>query len=159
MEYAEQVFIERGINGTPLTMLEMMAERDDDQYNMFYEDVYFQETFDDAAENMDNIDEIIGDKDLNAESFFKRSIQNLESGHFPTSRPVNPFPDLKTYVPEEYYEPISEYDLQMKNFDPMGSYDELQKYYEHTGQKNKEPLWNYQRRTKQLRKGRLYKPM
>jgi hypothetical protein len=25
----------------------------------------------------------------------------------PTPRPVNPFPDLKTYIPEEYYEPVS----------------------------------------------------
>ena len=41
----------------------------------------------------------------------------------------------------------------------MTSYDELQKYYEHTGQKNKQPLQKVEiRDLKKRRKGRLAKP-
>lgn len=31
----------------------------------------------------------------------------------PTNRPVHPFPDFNTYVPEEYYDPITHIDIAM----------------------------------------------
>ena len=34
----------------------------------------------------------------------------------PTNRPVHPFPDVTTYVPEEYYEPITDADLKLVPF-------------------------------------------
>lgn len=37
----------------------------------------------------------------------------------PTNRPVHPFPDLKTYVPEEYYEPISDLNLQVVHMNSL----------------------------------------
>ena len=46
----------------------------------------------------------------------------------PTNRPVHPFPDLETYVPEEYYEPISDLDLKVVHMDSLEPNDELQKY-------------------------------
>jgi hypothetical protein len=31
----------------------------------------------------------------------------------PTNRPVHPFPDLNSYIPEEYYEPITTFDIDL----------------------------------------------
>jgi len=47
----------------------------------------------------------------------------------PTNRPVHPFPDLNTYIPEEYYEPISDLNLQMKTFESIEPNHILQKYH------------------------------
>jgi len=47
----------------------------------------------------------------------------------PTNRPVHPFPDLNTYIPEEYYEPISNLNLQMKTFESIEPNVILQKYH------------------------------
>ena len=46
----------------------------------------------------------------------------------PTNRPVHPFPDLKTYVPEEYFEPISDLNLQVVHISSIEPNDELTKY-------------------------------
>lgn len=48
----------------------------------------------------------------------------------PTNRPVHPFPDLNTYVPEEYYEPIRSLDLQMVPVGSLEPNDELVKYHQ-----------------------------
>ena len=37
----------------------------------------------------------------------------------PTNRPVHPFPDLETYIPEEYYEPISDANIKMVTLDSL----------------------------------------
>jgi len=37
----------------------------------------------------------------------------------PTNRPVHPFPDLETYIPEEYYEPITDMNLKVVHFDSL----------------------------------------
>ena len=47
----------------------------------------------------------------------------------PTNRPVHPFPDLETYVPEEYYEPISDLNLKVVHLDSLEANDELLKYH------------------------------
>lgn len=47
----------------------------------------------------------------------------------PTNRPVHPFPDLTTYVPEEYYEPITEMNLQVVQLNSLEPNDELLKYH------------------------------
>jgi hypothetical protein len=48
----------------------------------------------------------------------------------PTNRPVNPFPDLTTYIPEEYYEPIVDFDLKMVPIGSLEPRDELDKYHQ-----------------------------
>ena len=37
----------------------------------------------------------------------------------PTRRSVHPVPDLTSYIPEEYYEPIANYDFRMRLDDPL----------------------------------------
>ena len=48
----------------------------------------------------------------------------------PTNRPVHPFPDLSTYIPEEYYEPITDLNLKVTHIDSLEPNDELKKYHE-----------------------------
>ena len=48
----------------------------------------------------------------------------------PTNRPVHPFPDLDTYIPEEYYEPISDLNLQVVHIDSLEPNDELLRYHQ-----------------------------
>lgn len=48
----------------------------------------------------------------------------------PTNRPVHPFPDFKTYVPEEYYEPISILDLNITSISSLEPREELDKYHQ-----------------------------
>lgn len=48
----------------------------------------------------------------------------------PTNRPVHPFPDLETYIPEEYYEPISDLNLKVVHLDSLEPNDELVKYHQ-----------------------------
>lgn len=46
----------------------------------------------------------------------------------PTNRPVHPFPDLETYIPEEYYEPIADVNLQVVHLSSLEPNDELLRY-------------------------------
>lgn len=48
----------------------------------------------------------------------------------PVKRSVHPVPDLTTYIPEEYYEPIANHDFRIKLDDPLSPHQELLKYHQ-----------------------------
>jgi hypothetical protein len=48
----------------------------------------------------------------------------------PTRRSVHPVPDLGSYNPDEYYEPIINHDFNIKVDDPLSPHQELQKYHQ-----------------------------
>ena len=62
----------------------------------------------------------------------------------PVKRSVHPEPDLTSYIPEDYYEPLANHDFKIRLDDPLSPYQELQKYHE---KKKKSSLvfwiWNY----------------
>lgn len=46
----------------------------------------------------------------------------------PTNRPVHPFPDFTTYVPEEYYEPITHINLNIAPISSIQPKVQLERY-------------------------------
>jgi len=68
-------------------------------------------------------------RDADLPTILKKAIE-LGDLIVPVKRTVHPIPDLKTYIPEEYYEPLANHDFQIKVDDPLSPYEELQKYHQ-----------------------------
>lgn len=52
---------------------------------------------------------------------------------------MHPFPDFKTYIPEEYYEPISILDLNITSISSLEPKEELDKYHQKRNYTNPSP--------------------
>lgn len=81
-------------------------------------------------------------KDADLHTILKKAIE-LGDLIVPVKRTVHPIPDLRTYIPEEYYEPLASHDFQIKVDDPLSPYEELQKYHAKKGKKASLVVWFY----------------
>lgn len=110
---AQKEFIERGVSGNPVTKYELY----------YWDDIQRNNVLDEADELHPEL------KNANAMTILRKAVEWGECV-LPTKRGVHPAPDFKSYIPEEYYEPIMNHDFKIKVDDPLSPHLELQKYHQ-----------------------------
>lgn len=109
---AQREFIERGISGNPVCKYELA----------YWDQLKRMQADEDATVLHPQL------RDADVPTILKKAV---EWGDLilPTKRSVHAVPDLESYIPEQYYEPLANHDFKIKLEDPLSPHLELKKYH------------------------------
>jgi hypothetical protein len=87
----------------------------------YWDEIRREEEVDEATELLPEL------RDADLPTILKKAVE-MGDCILPVRRSVHPEPDLTSYIPEDYYEPLMNHDFKIRFDDPLSPYQELQKY-------------------------------